>query len=90
MSPLQTVFARCSSHNVEKYCILLSKMTASKKRDEEKDLCKDLLSITVKVLADEKGATPTSSAESYHGITEGIHLPRVIEAKSLSVSSSIC
>ena len=58
-SPLQTMFARFSSDNVEKYCVLLSKMTASKKPDEEKDLCKDLLSITVKVLADEKGATCT-------------------------------
>ena len=84
------MFARCSSDNVEKYCILLSKMIASKKPDEGKDLCKDLLSIIVKVLADEKDATPTSSAESCHGITEGIHLPRAIEAKSLSVSSSVC
>ena len=65
-------------------------MTASKKPDEEEDLCKDLLSITVKVLADEEDATPTSSAESYHDITEVIHFPKAIEAKSLSVSSLVC
>ena len=75
-SPLQTMFARCSSDNVEKYCTLLSKMTASKKPDEGKDLCKDLLSITVKVLADEKDATPTSSAEKLSWYYRGYPPPK--------------
>ena len=70
------MFARCSSNNVEKYCILLSKMTASKKPDEEKDLCKDLLSITVKVMADEKDATPASSAEKLSWYYRGYPPPK--------------
>ena len=46
-SPLQTMFANCSSHNVEKYCTFLNKMTDSGKLDHERDLCTNLLSIIV-------------------------------------------
>ena len=57
-SPLQAMFGRCSSSNVEEYCTFLKRMIASKKPDDEKDLYKDLLSIIVKVLAEEPDATP--------------------------------
>ena len=63
-SPLQTMFGRCSSSNVEKYCAFLKRMIASKKPDDEKDLYKDLLSILVKVLVEEEDATPNSSSSS--------------------------
>ena len=62
-SPLQTMFGRCSSSNVEEYCAFLKRMITSKKPDDEKDLYKDLLSIIVKVLAEEN-ATPDSSSSS--------------------------
>ena len=60
-SPLLTMFAKCSTNNVEKYCTFLKEMTTSAKLSNEKDLYKNLLSMIVKVLADEEDATPSSS-----------------------------
>ena len=48
-------------------CTFLNKMTASEKLDCKKDLCTNLLSIIVKVLADEQDATPNSSSSWYRG-----------------------
>ena len=60
-SPLQTMFASCSSRDVEKYCTFLEKMIASKKLGCRKKLCQNLLGIIVKFLADEEDATPPRS-----------------------------
>ena len=59
-SPLQAIFANCSSCNVEKYCTFLTKIAASEIAGHEKDLCTNLLSIIVNVLADEPNS-PSSS-----------------------------
>ena len=64
-SPLQTMFTRCSSKNVEKYCTFLKRMITSKEPDDEKDLYKNLLNVIVKVLAEEPDATCTSSSSSW-------------------------
>ena len=63
-SPLQAMFAKCSSSNVEKYCAFLNEMIASEKSGHEKNLCTNLLSTIVKVLADEQDPTPNSSSSS--------------------------
>ena len=63
-SPIQTMFTVCSSSNVEKYCVFLNKIIVSGKLVHEKDLCTNLLTIIVKVLADEPDATPNSSSSS--------------------------
>ena len=80
-SPLQTMFAKCSSDNVEKYCTFLNKMIVSRKPDEEKDLYKDLLSVTVKVLVDEEDATPTSSAVKLSWYYRGYQPPIIYRSK---------
>ena len=63
-SPFQTMFAKCSSHNVEKHCIFLKEMVASKKLGDVKELYTNLLSSIVKFLADEQDATPRNSRSS--------------------------
>ena len=59
-SPFQTMFAKCSSDNVEKYCTFLKKMILSKMLGDENDLYANLFSIIVKCLADERDATERS------------------------------
>ena len=76
-SPLQTMFTRCSSSNVEKYCVFLKRLIASKKPDDEEDLCKDLLSIIVKVLAEEPDATCNSSTPSSSWMYSSYRPPKV-------------
>ena len=64
-SPLQTMFGACATNNIEKYCIFLDKMVTSKKLADDKDLCKNLLAIVVKFLADEQDAISISISTSY-------------------------
>ena len=64
-APLQTMFTRCSSSDVEKYCTFLKRMIISKKPDDDKDLYKNLLSNIVKVLTEEADATPNRSSSSW-------------------------
>ena len=80
-SSLQTIFAKCSSDNVKKYCTFLNRMTASRELDEEKDLYKNLLSITVKVVADEEDPTPNSSALKLSWYYRGYQPPIVYRSK---------
>ena len=56
-------------------------MIASRELDEEKDLYKDLLSITVKVLADEEDATPNSLALKLSSYYRGYQPPIVYRSK---------
>ena len=81
--PLQTMFAKCSSDNVEKYYTFINRMIASRELDEEKDLYKDLLSITVKVLADEEDATPNNSALKLSWYYRGYQPPIVYRSKEI-------
>ena len=60
-SPLQAMFANCSLHNVDKYYTFFNKIVASEILGHEKDLCTNLLSIIVKVLADEPNTIPKDS-----------------------------
>jgi len=79
-SPLQTIFARCSSSNVEKYFAFL-KMIASKKLGV-KDLCQNLLSIIVKSLTDEPDATANDSPTPYSSNYKGYESCIVYRSKN--------
>ena len=63
-SPLQIMFGRCSSDNVEIFCEFLKRMITFEKLGEGKDLCKDLLHIIVRVLTEEEDATLDRSSSS--------------------------
>ena len=58
-------------------------MVASKKLADDKDLCKHLLAVVVKFLADEQDAIPIAYQHPTYHIT-------ITGAKSLLVSSSVC
>ena len=79
-SPLQAMFAKCSSSDVEKYCTFLNKVIASEKLGHEKDLCTNLLSIIVKVLADEQDATPNNTMSSTW-LYRSLEPPRIYRSK---------
>ena len=78
-SPLQAMFANCSSSSVEKYCAFLNKITSSE-MGHEKDLCTNLLSVIVKVLVDEPDATPDSSSSSMW-LYRSFDLPKIYRSK---------
>ena len=59
-SSLLTMFNTHSSSNIEQCCAFLKEMVAL---HAEKDLCKSLLRIIVRVMADEEDATSSSSSK---------------------------
>ena len=64
-SPLQAMFATCSTMYVESYCTFLKEMITSKELGDEKDLYTNFLSIIVKVLDNEEDATTDGSSSSW-------------------------
>ena len=61
-SPLRTMFAMNSSSNIEEYCSFLKKIITF---GGGKDLCKSLLGVIVKDIADKEDDTSISSCETY-------------------------
>ena len=86
-SPLQTMFGKCSSNNVEKLCAFLKRLIISGKLDEEKDLCKDLLCIIVKVLTEEKDATLDRNS-SFRGFQH--HRNKEFVSQLFSLLTAVC
>ena len=70
-SPLQAMFSKCSSENVDRYCTFLKNLLASKKLGNGKNLCQSLLSIIVKFLNDEQDATPINPSTPYSSNYKG-------------------
>ena len=70
-SPLQTMFAGCSSFNVDMFCTFLEKLLAAKKPDKDRNLCQSLLSVIVKFLNDEQDAIPINRSTPYSSKYKG-------------------
>ena len=70
-SPLQAMFTKCSSDNVNKYCTSLKNLLASKKLGSGRNLCQNLLSVIIKFLNDEQDATHIDSSTLYSSNYKG-------------------
>ena len=69
-SPLVAIFKQCISHDVDKYCQFLKKISSGQLSAEQKDVCQSLAAVLVDFLINEKDSSPTDSdyeEEDYTG-----------------------